>query len=81
MKARMLVPILILVFGVLIICEGYATDKNVSKKDYRFVSGTWINKDYNSGASQAKQVRHGVGFGEEGRQVSLGGASDNRHRD
>ena len=58
MKARMLVPILILVFGVLIICEGYASDKKVSKRDYRFVSGTWINEEYNSYAFCARWEMH-----------------------
>jgi len=58
MKTRTLISILILVLALLIICEGYATDKKVTKKDYRFVSGTWINEDYNTRAFSAKYVVH-----------------------
>ena len=44
MKTRMFLSILILVMAVLIMVESYATDEKVSKKDYRLVSGTWIDK-------------------------------------
>jgi len=54
MKSRIFVSILILVLAVLVISEGYATEKKVSKKDYRFVSGTWINEEYNSYAFCAR---------------------------
>ena len=56
MKTRTLVSILVLVLAVLIISEGYATDKKVTKKDYRFVSGTWINEEYNSKPFREKYV-------------------------
>ncbi len=39
MKTKTFVSILILIIVVLIICEGYATDKKVTKKDYRYVRG------------------------------------------
>ena len=48
MQTRKIVSILILVLTVMIISEGYATDKKVTKKDYRFFSGTWVNEEYNS---------------------------------
>ena len=56
MKTRTLVSILILVFAVMIISEGYATEKKVTKRDYRFFSGTWINEEYNSHPFPAKWV-------------------------
>ncbi len=58
MKTRMLVPILILVFAVMVISEGFATEKKVTKRDYRFVSGTWINEDYDSYAFVARCELH-----------------------
>jgi hypothetical protein len=47
-KTRTFVSILILILAILIISEGYATDrKSVSDKDFFEVwSGTWINTDY-----------------------------------
>jgi beta-lactamase regulating signal transducer with metallopeptidase domain len=58
MKTRTLLSILILVFAVLIVAEGFATEPKVSKKDYRFVSGTWINEEYNSYAFPARWEMH-----------------------
>ena len=46
MKTRTFVSIFILVLAVLIITEGYATENRITKRDYRFVSGTWINEEY-----------------------------------
>ncbi len=37
---------MILVFTVLIITEGYATENRITKRDYRFLSGTWVNEEY-----------------------------------
>ena len=54
MKTRTFVSIMILVLAVLIISEGYATEKKVTKRDYRFFAGTWINEDYNSHAFPAR---------------------------
>ena len=56
MKIRMFVLILILAFIILNICEGYAADKKVTKKDYKFYSGTWINEEYNSHPHLARYV-------------------------
>jgi len=56
MKIRTLVSILILVLAVLIISEGYATEKRVTKRDYKFFSGTRINEEYNSHHFPAKYV-------------------------
>jgi len=47
MKTRTLVSILILVLAALIISEGFATEKKVTKRDYKFFSETWINEEYN----------------------------------
>ena len=58
MKIRTFVSILILVLAVLIISEGYATEKKVTKRDYRFVSGTWINEEYNSYDFEARYELH-----------------------
>ena len=58
MKTRMLISILILVLAVLIISEGCATEKKVTKRDYRFISGTWLNEDYNSRLFNAKLIMH-----------------------
>ena len=58
MKTRTLVSILILVLAVLIISEGYASEKKVSKQDYKFVSSTWINEEYNSHAFPARWELH-----------------------
>ena len=56
MKPRTFVIILILVLAVLIISEGFATEKKVTKRDYKFVAGTWINEEYNSHPHLAKFV-------------------------
>ncbi len=56
MKARMYVSISILVFVTLLVFGGCATAKKVSKKDYRFFSGTWINEEYNSHPFLARLV-------------------------
>ena len=56
MKTKALVSILIFVLAVLIISEGFATEKKVTKRDYRFFSGTWINEEYNSRAFNAKYI-------------------------
>jgi len=48
MKTRTFLLILMLALIILVICEGYAADKKVTKKDYKFFSGTWINEEYNS---------------------------------
>jgi hypothetical protein len=40
----------------MVISEGYATEKKVTKRDYRFVSGTWINEEYNSHPHLARYV-------------------------
>ena len=56
MKTKTLVSILILVFAVMVISEGFATEKKVTKRDYRFFSGTWINEDYDSHRFMAKFV-------------------------
>ena len=56
MKIRMFVLILILAFIILNICEGYAADKKVTKKEYKFFSGTWINEEYNSHPHLARYV-------------------------
>ena len=58
MKTRTIVSILILVLAVLIISEGYATEKRITKRDYRFISGTWINEGYHSRYKYAKLVMH-----------------------
>jgi len=79
MKTRMLVSILILVLAVLIICEGYATDKKVSKKDYRFIAGTWINEEYNSYPHAAKLVMYRDGTWERYLQTSDTGIYDSGH--
>ena len=57
MKTRTFVSILILVLSVLIISEGCATDKKVTKEDYRFMEGTWINLDYDKAWRYAKVIR------------------------
>ena len=54
MKTRTFISILILVITELIISEGFATDKKVTKRDYKFFSGTWINEEYDSRATYAK---------------------------
>ena len=56
MKTRRLVSILILVLAVLIISEGYATDrKAVSDEDFiKAWSGTWINEDYGKMLAQKR---------------------------
>jgi hypothetical protein len=56
MKTRAFVSILILVLAVMVISEGFATEKRVTKRDYRFFSGTWINEEYNSHPYLAKFV-------------------------
>ena len=56
MKSRTLVSILIFILAVLIIRDGYATDKKVTKRDYRFVEGTWTNEEYNSHPHMGKYV-------------------------
>ena len=56
MKARTFVLILMLALIILIICEGYAADNKVTKKDYRFISGTWINEEYNSHSHMERYV-------------------------
>jgi len=58
MKTRTFVSILILVLAVLIISEGDATEKRITKRDYKFVSDTWINEEYNSRAILAKYELH-----------------------
>jgi hypothetical protein len=58
MKTRIFVSLLILVLAVLIISEGFATEKKITKRDYRFISGTWINEEYNSRYKYAKLVMH-----------------------
>lgn len=52
----MFVSISILVFVTLMVFGGWATAKKVSKKDYRFYSGTWINEEYNSHPFLARWV-------------------------
>jgi len=54
MKTRTFVSILILVLAVMVISEGFATEKKVTKRDYKFYSGTWINEEYDSRAVWAK---------------------------
>jgi len=56
MKTRMLVSIVILVLAVLSVAEGSDTEKKVTKRDYRFFSGTWINEEYDSRAFVAKFI-------------------------
>jgi hypothetical protein len=58
MKTRTFVLILILVLAVLIISEGFASEKRITKRDYRFVSGTWINEEYNSSWKHAKLIMY-----------------------
>ena len=58
MKTRTFVLILMLALIILIICEGHAADKKVTKKDYKFISGTWINEEYNSYAFPARWEMH-----------------------
>ena len=56
MKVKTVVSILTLVLAVLIMTGSCATDKKVSKKDYRLFAGTWINEEYNSHPHLAKYV-------------------------
>ena len=56
MKTRTFVSILILVLTTLIISEGFATEKKVTKRDYKFFSGTWINEEYDSHPFMAKYI-------------------------
>ena len=56
MKTRTSISIMILVLIVMVISEGYATEKRVTKRDYKFFSGTWINEEYNSHPHLARQV-------------------------
>jgi hypothetical protein len=56
MKIRTLVSILILVLALIIVIGGCATGKKVTKKDYKFFEGTWINEEYNSHPFPAKYV-------------------------
>ena len=56
MKTRMFVSILVPVFALLTISKSCATDKKVTKKDYGFIAGTWINEEYNSHPHKAKIV-------------------------
>jgi hypothetical protein len=59
MKISTLVSILIFLLAVLFISEGIASEKKVTKRDYRFVSGTWINEEYNSHNHKAKiEIHH-----------------------
>ena len=58
MKTRTFVSILILVLAVMVISEGFATEKRVTKRDYRFFSGTWINEEYNSRYRYAKLIMY-----------------------
>jgi len=79
MKTRTLVSILILVLAVLIMAEGYATDEKVSKKDYRFVSGTWINEEYNSHVFSARVEMHRDGSWDEYNRISETGKKSAGH--
>jgi hypothetical protein len=56
MKTRLLLFISILFLATVMVVGGCATAKKVSKKDYRFFSGTWINEEYNSHPFLAKWV-------------------------
>jgi hypothetical protein len=56
MKARMLLIISIILLATAIVAGGCATTKKVSKKDYRFYSGTWINEEYNTHPHLARWV-------------------------
>ena len=56
MKTRMLFSILALV--TLVVVGSCTTAKKVSKEDYRFFSGTWINEEYNTHPFKAKIVMH-----------------------
>jgi len=58
MKPKTFVSILIFVLAVMIISEGFATEKRITKRDYRFVSGTWINEEYNLHLFNARVVMH-----------------------
>ena len=70
MKTRTLVSILIVVLAVRIIAEGYAADEKVTKKDYRFISGTWINEEYNSYAFSARLEMHRDGSWDQYNRIS-----------
>jgi len=56
MKVRMLLFISILFLVIIMVVGGCATTKKVSKKDYRFFSGTWINEEYNTHPFMARWV-------------------------
>ena len=56
MKTRTSVSMLILVSTLIFIVGSCATTKKVTKKDYRFFSGIWVNEEYNSHPFMAKYV-------------------------
>jgi hypothetical protein len=56
MKGKMLLFISILFLATVMFAGGCATTKKVSKKDYRFFSGTWINEEYNTHPHKARLV-------------------------
>ena len=48
MKLKKKIPILILILSVSFLFAGCQTTNKITKKDYEFCAGTWINEDYNS---------------------------------
>lgn len=54
MKTRVLFLILVLV--TLVVAGSCASANRVSRKDYRFLSGTWINEEYNTHPFKARLV-------------------------
>ena len=79
MKTRMFVLFVILVVAVLIISEGFATEKKVTKRDYRFFSGTWINEEYNKRDFPAKWVIHRDGTSDKYNRISDTGKKGSGH--
>jgi len=68
MKARMLLPILILVLAVLIVSDGFAQRRKVISEEDFFVafSDTWVNTDYMGGyGTPQKKIRFPNGTWED----------------
>jgi hypothetical protein len=79
MKTRTLLSTLILVIVLMIFAAGYATENKITKKDYRFISGTWINEDYNSHAFRARVELHRDGSWDGYNRISDTGKKDTGH--
>jgi len=65
--------------AVLIISECFATEKKVTKRDYRFRSGTWINEDFNSHAFFARLELYRDGSWDGYNRISDTGKKETGH--